>query len=175
MHSKIKNIVQHLAEFTCSESLYLSSYVPFEFKVLDLNWRLRRYETVAFRRMMVKVAEKIALQHGYQALVMGDCLGQVASQTLENLVVVDQAVDIPIFRPLIGMDKVEIIKMVREMGLYDAAIAEYKDCCSLLSPEPIKAAYMELVEKLEKQIDMEGIVTEMVDQIERIQIKSLKS
>lgn len=170
MQSKIQDIVTGISEYTQSQSMFLSSYVPFEVKVVDLDWRLRRYETVAFRRMLVKVADHIAQDHGYKALVMGDCLGQVASQTLENLVVVDKAVDIPIFRPLIGMDKVEIIKLVRQIGLYDAAVADYKDCCSLLSPEPIKAAYMQLVNQLERKIGMSDIVEQVVRETKKINI-----
>lgn len=166
LNSKINDIVSGLSKYTLSKELYLSSYTPFEVNVVGLDWRLSRYETVAFRRMMVKVAEKIADEHGYQALVMGDCLGQVASQTLENLVVVDEAVNIPIFRPLIGMDKVEIIKLVRTIGLFEAAVAEYRDCCSLLSPEPIKAAYIDTVNKLERKIDMDEIVAQIVGETE---------
>ena len=79
---------------------------------------------------MVSVGEEIASQYGYQALVLGDSLGQVASQTLENIVAVDQAVNIPIFRPLIGMDKKDIISLVRQIGLESETNKPYKDCCS---------------------------------------------
>jgi thiamine biosynthesis protein ThiI len=170
LDSKILQISRQLCHSTMTKYLYLSSYLPFEFRVLDLNGRLRRVETVVFRRLMVKVAEEIANRNGYQALVLGDCLGQVASQTMENISSVDLAVRLPIFRPLIGFDKVEIIRLVKEIGLYDLAVAEYKDCCSLLSPEPSIKADLAAIERLEMKIGLEKVVDEMVGAVEKVSL-----
>jgi len=169
--SKIMEISKALSFSTLSENLFLSGYLPFEMKVLDLGKRLRRLETVVFRRLMVKVAEQVATRNGYQALVLGDCLGQVASQTMENIAVVDDAVNMPIFRPLIGLDKVEIIRLVREIGLYDLAIAEYKDCCSLLSPETAIKADLKHIEHLERKIEIHRVVEEMAEAVEIVPIE----
>ena len=83
---------------------------------------------------------------------------------------VEDAVQIPIFRPLIGFDKVEIIRLVREMGLYDLAVAEYKDCCSLLAPEPSVKADLSYIERLERKIGIEKVVKEMVGAVDKVSI-----
>ena len=105
MKSKIKTITDHLKNLTLSCQLFLASYTPFQMQVLDLPPDLVKQELVVYRRLMVRVGEMLAQKYGYQALILGDSLGQVASQTLENIVAVDEAVKIPLFRPLIGTDK----------------------------------------------------------------------
>ena len=162
LNSKIPRIVEQLSQGTYSEHLFLASYTPFEMAILELHAKERPYELVLFRRLMAQVAEGIAEEHGYQALVFGDSLGQVASQTMENIVAVDSAVDIPIFRPLIGFDKHTITNQVRELGFYDLATAPYKDCCSLISPEPVTKAYMPMLERIEEKIRMEEITQEVI-------------
>ncbi len=155
--SKIMAIIKKLKLLTLSQKLYLASYLPFQMKVLDLDRRDEKQELVVYRRLMVKVGEEIAKKHGYQALVLGDSLGQVASQTMENIVVVDQAVKIPIFRPLIGMDKKDIIDLVRQIGLYEETIKPYKDCCSLISTHPATRANLAKIQILEKKIKISQI------------------
>jgi thiamine biosynthesis protein ThiI len=108
----------------------------------------------------------LAKRHGYQALILGDSLGQVASQTMENMVAVDRAVTIPIFRPLIGNDKNETINLVRKIGLEAVVNEPYKDCCSLISTHPATRADMRQIEKIEKEIKIEDIVKEMADHVE---------
>jgi thiamine biosynthesis protein ThiI len=126
------------------------------------------YELVIFRRVMARVAAALAQKHDYQAIVLGDSLGQVASQTMENMVAVDEAVSIPIFRPLVGMDKVEIMDKVREMGLFEEAAAPYKDCCSIIAPKPVIKAYLPFVHTIEKDLNISTVVDEMVEQVEKV-------
>ena len=159
--SKIKAIIDKLSAFTLSTQLNLASYTPFQMAVLDLEARQIRHELVIFRRLMARVGEEVAKKYGYQALVFGDSLGQVASQTMENIVAVDQAVDIPIFRPLIGMDKKDIIDMVKSMDLESEAIAPYKDCCSIISTNPATKANLEKIIEIEKSINIDDIVDEI--------------
>lgn len=155
--SKIIKIIEKLRFFTLSQKLYLASYLPFQLKVLDLSLREEKQELVVYRRLMVKVGEEIAKKYDYQALVLGDSLGQVASQTLENICAVDQAVGIPIFRPLIGMDKKDIIDLVRQIGLESETNQPYKDCCSLISTHPATRANLSKIQKIEKSIKIEAI------------------
>lgn len=165
LSSKIATIVDRLSDFTLSNQLHLASYTPYQMATLSLPNDLVKHELVVFRRLMVKVGEKLARKLGYQALVLGDSLGQVASQTMENIVAVDQAVNIPIFRPLIGMDKKDIIKKVKEIGLEEATNQSYKDCCSIVSKTPSIKADLEKIEQIEEQININKIVDEITNQI----------
>ncbi len=173
LNTKIGDIVQGLDTPTQAKKLFVSSYGPFEMKVLNLDKISQRYETVIFRRLMARVGESLALKFGYQLLLFGDSLGQVASQTMENMIAVDDAVKMPIFRPLVGYDKSEVVELVRHIGLFDAAVAEYKDCCSILSPDPIKKADLDIARQIEQQIGIDEIVEEMVNAVEEVDIRTL--
>jgi len=105
---------------------------------------------VLFRRFLARVGETIAKEHGAMALVSGDSLAQVASQTLENLVSASKAVEMPIFRPLLGFDKEEIIDKAKSIGTYKISILPYKDCCALLSSHPKTRSRHEDLDALEK-------------------------
>ncbi|KAA3648842.1 MAG: tRNA 4-thiouridine(8) synthase ThiI [Chloroflexi bacterium] len=169
LESKIQTIVEQLTLGTYSEKLFLASYLPFEMAILELHHKERPYELVLFRRLMAQIGEAIAKEHGYQALVFGDSLGQVASQTMENITAVDDAVSIPIFRPLIGFDKHEVINQVRQLGFYDLATAPYKDCCSLISPEPVTKAFMPMLERIEDKIGFGDVTKEVSSTVEEMQ------
>jgi thiamine biosynthesis protein ThiI len=123
--------------------------------------------------MILQVAEVLALEHGYQAIVVGDSLGQVASQTLENIVSVQEAVSIPVFRPLIGMDKVEITQLVREIGLFAVAAEEYKDCCAIIAAHPVIKAYLPAVQALDRKLQMQAIVAETLENTGHFRIANL--
>lgn len=166
LKSKIKTIVDGLRPWTFSQKLYLASYLPFQMAVLDLTGRDTKQELVVYRRLMVRIGEVLAKKHGYQALILGDSLGQVASQTLENIVAVDTAVALPIFRPLIGMDKNETINLVRKIGLETIVNASYKDCCSLISAHPATRADLAQIAKIETGIKIETIIKEITDHVE---------
>jgi thiamine biosynthesis protein ThiI len=166
MESKIPRIARKLAESTLSRNLIMSSYIPFEMRVLGFDKNSYRYEMVLFRRLMAQIAERYAIENNYSAIIFGDSLGQVASQTMENIAAVADAVRIPIFRPLIGMDKIDIIEFVRKIGLYDEAAADYKDCCSIVSPKPITKAKLATIYSLEEELNMPEIIDQMMEEIE---------
>ena len=131
--NKISRIVRQLSRVTVRSRLYLvpSSY----FQVAILGKRLDN-ELVIFRRFMTRVAERLAPEIGAQALVVGDSLGQVASQTLENIVANSQAAELPILRPLLAHDKEEIIELAKHINTYQISLKPYKDCCSILADKP---------------------------------------
>jgi thiamine biosynthesis protein ThiI len=166
LNSKMPRLWNKLSAYTRSGRAYLANYAPFQMALLGLPGRLGRYELIAFRRLMARVGERLAAQHDYDALVLGDSLGQVASQTMANIVAVDRAVDIPIFRPLIGWDKVDIVDLVERIDLQEEAVARYKDCCSIIARHPATQANMEKIEQLEATIDVEGIADEIAARAE---------
>lgn len=170
LKSKIKTITDHLKTITLSRQLFLASYAPFQIQILDLSPDLVKQELVVYRRLMVRVGEILAQKYGYQALILGDSLGQVASQTLENIVAVDEAVKIPLFRPLIGTDKKDIIDLVRQIGLEAVTNQPYKDCCSLITTHPSTIANMNKIAALEKRIKINAIIKEITDNVQIINL-----
>lgn len=130
---KVRHILRILSRFQLNSQLHL---VPFA----DVQREIVAYappplRVILYRRFMVRIAEDLAGKEKASALVTGDSLGQVASQTLENLRTVSAAATLPIFRPLIGDDKEEIIRIAREIGTYDLSILADQDCCSLFVPK----------------------------------------
>ncbi|MBS4030364.1 MAG: tRNA 4-thiouridine(8) synthase ThiI [Clostridiales bacterium] len=124
------------------------------------------------RRMMFRIAERLAEQRGALALITGESLGQVASQTMESIHVIEHVTTIPVFRPLIGMDKEEIVNISRRIDTYDISIRPYEDCCTVFLPEfPVTRPRLADVEEAEKALDIEALVTESLEKTETIEIR----
>ena len=121
-------LARRLSRFTIRSRLFVVPYTHFD---LALSGRSTGYEPVLFRRFLFRVAQAVALRTKAVSLVTGDSLSQVASQTLENLIASDKAVDMPVLRPLVGFDKNEIMQVAERIGTYDISIQPYKDCCAL--------------------------------------------
>ncbi len=122
---------------------------------------------VLYRRMMVRIAEEIGRTHTCWALVTGDSLGQVASQTAGNITVVDEAATLPFLRPLIGMDKVEITAQAQTIGTYETSIEPDQDCCRLFTPpHPATRAKLEDVRRAESRLDLPGLLTQALEKAE---------
>jgi thiamine biosynthesis protein ThiI len=123
--------------------------------------------TLIMRRFMMRIAQRLAERHGCLALVTGENLGQVASQTMEALCVTDAVADMPVFRPLIGLDKLEITQMALRIGTYETSILPYEDCCTVFTPRhPVTKPRMEEIEKAEAALDVEALVDEAVEGVE---------
>jgi thiamine biosynthesis protein ThiI len=123
--------------------------------------------TILYRRMMMRIASEIARRDGAQALVTGDSLGQVASQTLENLGVVEAAATLPLLRPLIGRDKTEIIEEARALGTFDVSSAPCQEACVLFEPKnPVTKARLRDVERAESTLDLDAMTKEAADAAE---------
>src|SRR5262245_36733174 len=119
---------------------------------------------VLYRRMMLRIASEIPRRVGAEALVTGDSLGQVASQTLPNLAVVEEAASLPVFRPLIGMDKLEVSREAERLGTFEVSIEPDQDCCSLFVPRhPTTRARRGSIEAAEAALDVESVVAAAVD------------
>jgi thiamine biosynthesis protein ThiI len=126
---------------------------------------LDRFTCVFCKRMMVRYAEKIAEKEKADAIVMGDSLGQVASQTLQNLRVVDSAVKIPILRPLIGFDKEDVVNIARQIGTYELSILPSAGCTAVPNKPATRAKLEDILEE-EKKLNIEEIVKQAVDNSE---------
>lgn len=122
--------------------------------------------TIIMRRLMMKIAVRLAEKDGCGALVTGESLGQVASQTLGAIACTDAAVDMPVFRPLIGMDKDEIITISRKIGAFETSILPYEDCCTVFTPKhPRTRPTIELIEKAESAVDFSEMIDRAVENV----------
>ncbi|NNG66044.1 tRNA uracil 4-sulfurtransferase ThiI [Caldanaerobacter subterraneus] len=125
-----------------------------------------RLTTIIMRRMMMKIAEKIAQQNGSLALITGESLGQVASQTIESLYVTNSSVSLPVFRPLIGMDKREIIDIAQKVGTYEISIRPYEDCCTIFVPKhPATKPKLEKVLEAEEKMDYQKFIDNFEEEV----------
>ncbi len=119
------------------------------------------YFTLLLRRYMMTIAEKIARERGCESLITGESLGQVASQTMQAIGVTDAAVNIPVFRPCIGMDKEEIVCISRKIGAFETSILPFEDCCTVFTPKhPKTKPRLEYVIEEENKVDFEALVNE---------------
>jgi thiamine biosynthesis protein ThiI len=123
--------------------------------------------TLLYRRMMMRIASEIARRESAQALVTGDSLGQVASQTLENLAVVEDAASLPVMRPLVGRDKEEIVAEATALGTFDVSAAPCQEACVLFEPKrPATKATIEQSRAAEEGLEVERLVSDAVDAAE---------
>ena len=130
------------------------------------------YFTLIMRRFMMEISQRIAKQHGCGALITGENLGQVASQTMEAMTVTGAVVDIPIFMPLVGMDKEEIVTIARKIGTLETSILPYEDCCTVFTPKhpKTKPTIGQLI-NAEKRLDRETLIQRALESVEKIQVK----
>ena len=126
--------------------------------------------TVIMRRYMMRIADRVAHMHRCQALITGESLGQVASQTMEALACTDSVATMPVFRPLIGMDKLEITETAIRIGTYETSILPYEDCCTVFTPRhPTTKPRLEQLEAAEARLDSEALIQAAIDGIEVVQ------
>jgi len=129
------------------------------------------YFTLIMRRFMMRISEKIAVKNNCKALVTGENLGQVASQTMEALRVTEECVSLPVLRPLIGMDKNDIVKIARKLGTFETSILPYEDCCTVFTPRhPRTKPKLADVLKAESVLDVNALVEEAISGIEEFKI-----
>ena len=132
------------------------------------------YFTLIMRRFMMRIADKLARELACRAVVTGESLGQVASQTLQALAVSDDAITMPVLRPLIGRDKEEIVRLSRYVGTFDTSILPYEDCCTVFTPRhPKTRPEVEEVRAIESVLDVEGLCQQALARREMVKIKPL--
>jgi thiamine biosynthesis protein ThiI len=162
---KVHELVRHLTTFQYDSRLYVIPFGEIQREIiLNTPAPLR---IVLYRRMMIRIAQELARKDRCWALVTGDSLGQVASQTPQNLCAIEEAAELPILRPLIGMDKREIIDEARRLGTYETSIEPDQDCCKLfVPPHPSTKTRLDDVKKVERMIDVSALVKRGVENAE---------
>ena len=166
---KVITLAKQLSSYCCGIRLYI---VPFTEPQLTIHEKCpEEYGTLIMRRFMMRIASRIAEKEGARALITGESIGQVASQTIEALCCTDAVVPMPVFRPLIGNDKIEIIHIAEKIGTYETSCLPYEDCCTVFTPRhPATHPKLENVERAEQGLDIEGLVQAAVDGAELIEV-----
>lgn len=166
---KVLDLARLLSESCCGIRVHV---VPFTKIQMEIHEKCPdEYTTLIMRRFMMRIAERIARQRDCQALITGESIGQVASQTMQALGVTDSVVEMPVFRPLIGSDKEEIIEVARRIGTFETSSLPYEDCCTVFTPRhPATHPKMEKIELGEGRLDMEALIDEAVAQTEVVNV-----
>ena len=159
------NILQVLCRYQLDCKLYLFPLLEIQNKIMDkVN---SKYWIILFRRSMIKIANKIAINNNYKVLVSGENVGQVASQTLSNIVAVQDSSTLPIIRPLAGYNKEDIINQAQQIGTYDISIEPYEDCCSyFVPPNPETKANLDRIKSIEEKIELDNLINRNLSKIE---------
>ena len=167
---KVMQLVKLLSKYRSPSILYL---VPLGEIQTYLRTRVDpRYLIILYRRFMFRIAEKIAEREKASAIVTGESLGQVSSQTLQNLKVIEEAIRIPILRPLIGLDKEEIVDIAKRIGTYEVSIKPQEDCCTLFVPKrQITAARLEDIKRIEKDLPIKELVESALKKVEKVVVE----
>jgi thiamine biosynthesis protein ThiI len=166
---KVIDLAKKLAEYTCSMKLYVVPFTKIQMEIIE---KCREDElTIIMRRFMMKIAEEIAKKEGAMSIITGESLGQVASQTLESMYVTNHIVEMPVFRPVVGMDKTDIMDISRKIGTYDISILPYEDCCTIFVPKhPKTKPRLRDIGKSESLLNMEELINEAVESAEIINV-----
>lgn len=157
---KVIELAELMSEYCDTIKLHI---VPFtEIQLAIIEKCPKNLLTIIMRRIMMRIAQRIAQREGAQALITGESIGQVASQTIESLATTDAAVSMPVFRPVIGMDKEEIVTISKQIGTYETSILPYEDCCTIFVPKHPKTKPV-----LAEVEEAETALTDLEDMIER--------
>lgn len=163
---KVVDICKILRNYNPFLNLYIAPFTKIQTAILEKC--PERFRVTVMRRMMMRVASRLAEKRRALAIFTGENLGQVASQTLESLRVIEDASTYPVIRPLICFDKQETIKLAKEIGTYETSCLPYEDCCTVFVPKhPVTKPRLEQVLEAEKDLDIPGLVAECVDGIEK--------
>ena len=167
---KAAELAEHLTRYQSRSTLMLIPFADIQREIVARA--LRPLRVVLYRRFMVRIAAAIARRTGARALVTGESLGQVASQTLENMTVIEEAAGLPMLRPLVGMDKNEIVEQARVLGTFETSVQPDQDCCSLfVPPHPETHANLDEVRAAEGALAVETMVADAVRKAEVIRFR----
>lgn len=166
---KVLSLAKIISEYTGGLRVHI---VPFTDIQLEIKEKCPPEQlTLIMRRFMMAIAEKVAKKTGAKALVTGESIGQVASQTVEALCVTNNAVNIPVFRPVIGMDKEEIVEISRKIGAFETSVLPYEDCCTIFTPKhPLTKPKLDNIIKSESLLDFDKLVDDAIVGIEIIEV-----
>ncbi|OCL26425.1 tRNA 4-thiouridine(8) synthase ThiI [Orenia metallireducens] len=170
---KVIDLAETLATYQGETKLHVVHFTDIQTEMNDKC--PAELTTIIMRRIMMRIAEQITLNNGGKSLLTGESMGQVASQTMESMYVTNMVPEMPVFRPLIGLDKVEIIEIAKRIGTYETSIQPYEDCCTVFVPEkPATKATPEDVEEGEKDLHIDDLIEKAIDEVEVITINPYK-
>jgi thiamine biosynthesis protein ThiI len=164
-NEKVFKLKEKLEEYCGKIKLY-------SINMLEIHKAIREFcreeeTTILARRFMMRIAEKIASENKMDMLITGESLGQVASQTMKSMAVIENAIDMPILKPLVGLDKSEIIEIARQIGTYDTSILPYDDCCSVFAPNhPLINPKLENIKRSESNLNIQELIEKVCSTIE---------
>ena len=166
---KVLDLAKILSESLCGIRVHV---VPFTDIQMQIHEKCHEdYTTVIMRRYMMRIANEIARREHSQALITGESIGQVASQTMHALSCTDAVADMPVFRPLIGFDKSEIIEIAQKIGTYETSNLPYEDCCTVFTPRhPATKPKMDIILEGESKLDTEALIAAAIEGTEVIQL-----
>jgi thiamine biosynthesis protein ThiI len=160
-----EELVRILTDYQYSSTLYLVAFVEIQRHIM--TQAPPSFRVILYRRAMFRIAEALAETEGAQALVTGESVGQVASQTLSNIRAIEEVTSLPVLRPLSGDNKDEIVDEARRIGTYETSIEPYEDCCTVFVPKhPETRADREVVQDIESRLDLAPLVRQAVDSAE---------
>jgi thiamine biosynthesis protein ThiI len=164
-NEKVKHLAELLEDYCGKIKLY-------SVNILEIHKAIKEHcredqTTILARRFMMRIAERLANKNGIDMLITGESLGQVASQTMTSMVVIENSIDMPILKPVIGMDKTEIMEISRTIGTYETSILPYDDCCSVFAPKhPLIKPKLQVIQNAENNLDVEGLIEKALSTIE---------
>ncbi len=162
---KVKELAKILAQYTEKINLYVVPFTDIQMEIVD---KCREDElTIIMRRFMMRIACVLAEKYGINSVSTGESIGQVASQTMDGLIVSDECADRPAFRPLIAMDKTDIMEIARKIGTYETSILPYEDCCTIFVPKhPKTNPKLDMIRKEEEKLNIDELVSKSIENIE---------
>lgn len=162
---KVKDLAKILAQYTEKINLYIVPFTDIQMETIN---KCREDElTIIMRRFMMRIACKLADKYGINSVSTGESIGQVASQTMDGLIVSDNCADRPAFRPLIAMDKTDIMEIARKIGTYETSILPYEDCCTIFVPKhPKTNPKLDAIMKEEEKLNVDELVQKSIENIE---------
>ncbi len=163
---KVIDLTKKIGEYNGGINLYVASFTRIQ-EEIHKNCP-EEYMITLMRRFMMRIAERLSKKIGAQTIVTGESLGQVASQTIESITSSNSVIeDLPVLRPLIAFDKIDIIEVSKKIDTYETSILPYEDCCTVFLPKyPSIKPNLEKVKKAEAKLDVEGLITEVLDNLE---------
>lgn len=166
---KVHKLMSEVAEYAGRMDLYVVPFTEIQERIKDDC--PEEMFTIIMRRMMMRISERVARQHKCGALITGESLGQVASQTLAAIQCTNAVANLPVFRPLIGMDKNEIVEISRRIGTFETSIEPYEDCCTVFTPRhPRLKPTLEAIEEAEAALNVDELVKRAADGVRLVKI-----
>lgn len=167
---KVIDLAKKLTKYTGSIKLYVAPFTEIQMQIIE---KCKENElTIIMRRFMMQVAEQVAKKENALALITGESLGQVASQTLESMMVTNSDLELPVFRPLVGMDKLDIIEISRKIDTYETSILPFEDCCTIFVPKhPKTKPRLYDIKNSEELLDVKKLIENCMENMEIIEVK----